>query len=260
MKKVLIIPDIHCRTFWKEPCKHIDDFEKVIFLGDYLDPYAFEGLSFEDGIENFKEIIQFKKDNHNKVVLLYGNHDCPYAFEEYYDLSSYHSRHSKKHHNEIHQIFEDNKDLFNLACVMNDIIFTHSGIESEWLKNVVKCDSTDINVICKEINDLTVTPRGLRKLFYITSARGGRDKFGSCIWSDVHDMMWDVDNVISPDTIVKPIQNIKQVFGHTIQAFYDKDGKIVFGKALEFRNCKMLDTARAYELDCHTFTITEIRG
>ena len=127
------------------------------------------------------------------------------------------------------------------------------------MKNVVKCDSTDINVICKEINDLIVIPRGLRKLFYITSARGGMNRCGSCIWTDVHDMMWDVDSITSPDTIIKPIHNIKQVFGHTIQAFYDKNGEIVFGNAIEFRNCKMLDAARAYELDCDTFTITEIR-
>lgn len=26
--KVLIIPDVHGRTFWKEPCKHIDEFAR----------------------------------------------------------------------------------------------------------------------------------------------------------------------------------------------------------------------------------------
>ena len=25
--------------FWKEPCKHIDEFDKTIFLGDYVDHY-----------------------------------------------------------------------------------------------------------------------------------------------------------------------------------------------------------------------------
>ena len=260
MNKVLVIPDIHCRTFWKEPCKHIENFEKVIFLGDYLDPYGFEGLTFEDGIKNLKEIIQLKKDNMDKVVLLYGNHDCPYAFEEYYDFSDYHSRHSKEYHDEVHQIFEENKNLFKFAFVVNDIIFTHAGIESEWLDRIIKCNSTDANVICKEINDLIHIPHGLRKLYYITSARDGMDRCRSCIWTDVYNMMWDVDSITSPDTIIKPIHNIKQVFGHTIQAFYDKNGKIVFGNAIEFRNCKMLDTARAYELDCDAFTITEIRG
>lgn len=33
---ILIIPDVHGRTFWKYA---IDKYDKVIFLGDYLDPY-----------------------------------------------------------------------------------------------------------------------------------------------------------------------------------------------------------------------------
>ena len=31
--KVLIIPDVHGRTFWKEPCKHIDKFNKLYSRG-----------------------------------------------------------------------------------------------------------------------------------------------------------------------------------------------------------------------------------
>jgi alpha-tubulin suppressor-like RCC1 family protein len=53
------------------------------------------------------------------------------------------------------------------------------------------------------------------------------------------------------------LNNIKQIFGHTMQAFYDKNGDIVFGDAIEFGNCKMLDTAKPYELDEETFTIKE---
>ena len=40
-KRILVIPDVHGRTFWKEPvCKLIESVDKVIFLGDYLDPYG----------------------------------------------------------------------------------------------------------------------------------------------------------------------------------------------------------------------------
>lgn len=72
--KLLILPDIHARKFWKEPCKDIGNYEKVVFLGDYLDPYGFEGITVEDAIENFNEIIDFKKKNSEKVVILLGNH------------------------------------------------------------------------------------------------------------------------------------------------------------------------------------------
>ena len=46
----LIIPDVHGRTFWKYaiqqyPIEKYPDI-KIIFLGDYLDPYtSFEGIT-----------------------------------------------------------------------------------------------------------------------------------------------------------------------------------------------------------------------
>lgn len=71
--KILINPDIHGRIFWKYSIEHKDEFDKIVFLGDYLDPYSLNLLETEE--DNFKEIIQFKKDNPDKVVLLLGNHE-----------------------------------------------------------------------------------------------------------------------------------------------------------------------------------------
>lgn len=57
--KILIIPDVHGRTFWK---KALDtgEYEKVIFLGDYVDPYEFDGITSEVALDNFKSIIAYK--------------------------------------------------------------------------------------------------------------------------------------------------------------------------------------------------------
>lgn len=35
--KIYVIPDIHGRDFWHD-IKKIEDYEKIIFLGDYVDP------------------------------------------------------------------------------------------------------------------------------------------------------------------------------------------------------------------------------
>ena len=268
MKKntILVCGDIHGRKFWKKPCENIDNYDKLVFLGDYLDPYNFEFISVEEAIENFKEIIELKRNNMDKVILLIGNHDCPYAFKDYFNLSSYHCRHSKLFHNVISKLFTENKDLFQIAYVyptqslsINDeILFTHAGVESNWLDKVVKCDETDIHKIAETLNTLTETKTGLIKLFCITPERGGRDKYGSCIWCDVHDMYWDNELKRNPEVTIKPIQNIKQIFGHTLQAYYNENRKIVYGDAWEFDNCKMLDTTNAYELNAETFTITKI--
>ena len=43
-KKILVVPDEYGRTFWKEPVKnYIDQVDRIVFLGDYLDPYRGEG-------------------------------------------------------------------------------------------------------------------------------------------------------------------------------------------------------------------------
>ena len=55
MEDILIIPDIHGRTFWKDACSKWEG--KVIFLGDYLDPYSDEGIHFEDAVINFINIL-----------------------------------------------------------------------------------------------------------------------------------------------------------------------------------------------------------
>ena len=232
----------------------------MIFLGDYLDPYGFENITVPEAIENFKEIIDFKKENGDKVVLLLGNHDMPYFSKKYFGLSFYHCRHSMIHHKEISKLFRENRELFSIAHVEGDIIFTHAGIESVWLSDYVKCDSDNINVICHTLNSLLTSDDGMKKLFMIGSSRGGRDRHASCIWADVHDMMWDVDGS-SEDvdgSSDKPVHKFKQVFGHTLQAFYGKDGKIEYDDAEEFGKCKMLDTTNAYELDCENFAIEKI--
>ena len=85
MKKILIIPDVHGRDFWKVPLydtlKNTND--DVVFLGDYLDCYPDEFNSdFELGhdastgylqttIDNFKQIIELKKQYSDRITLLY---------------------------------------------------------------------------------------------------------------------------------------------------------------------------------------------
>ena len=62
----LIIPDIHGRKFWKETLLKYNKQEYpklvIIFLGDYVDPYQFEGVTREAAISNFQEIINMAKN------------------------------------------------------------------------------------------------------------------------------------------------------------------------------------------------------
>ena len=70
--KYCIIPDVHGRTFWKKAQENIDKYDKVIFLGDYLDPYVdYDGVTNEQAFDNFKELLKILlKDNRDKVTLI----------------------------------------------------------------------------------------------------------------------------------------------------------------------------------------------
>ena len=144
---LLIIPDIHGRLFWISSTRKYPDLP-VIFLGDYLDPYThYEDILPSEALANFKEILDFKKANMERVTLLLGNHDI-----HYFDKDMNSSRKDKEHYDEIHQIFSENLSLFKLAMTVRteekDFLFTHAGVDINWLRYRMP----DVNP--KDVNDI----------------------------------------------------------------------------------------------------------
>ena len=158
---LLIIPDIHGRLFWISATKKYPDLP-VIFLGDYLDPYTYyEEILPSEALANFKEILDFKKANMERVTLLFGNHDI-----HYFDKDMNSSRKDKGRYEEIHQIFSENLSLFKLAMTVKtegkDFLFTHAGVDLGWLRyRMPKVNVNDVHDICKSLNDKLVTEDSL---------------------------------------------------------------------------------------------------
>ena len=74
--KYIVIGDVHGRGTWVSTEKYIKEGYKIIFLGDYMDTHDdIDTLSIH---MNFLEIIRFKEDYPNDVILLVGNHDYSY--------------------------------------------------------------------------------------------------------------------------------------------------------------------------------------
>ena len=55
-KKWIVIPDVHGRKFWRDVVKGNED-KRIIFLGDYLDPYGMEGISPEDSYKELRSSL-----------------------------------------------------------------------------------------------------------------------------------------------------------------------------------------------------------
>ena len=192
--------------------------------------------------------------------MLLGNHDMPYFSKKYKSFSWWHCRHSKKFHNDIAALFDENRNMFNIACTADDILFTHAGITPGWLKTVFteQYEITSLEDLVFSLNNLLSTDKGLKYLYMISDDRGGRDRYASCIWADASDTMWYQEMMKNPEMPVQEIMKVKQVYGHTLQAFYKPEGGIGYGEAVELGNNKMLDNCHAYELNTEDFTIKQL--
>lgn len=215
---MIIIPDIHGRSFWKEAIKQRQLGETVVFLGDYLDPYVGEidyytkePITKASALDNFKSILKlarFSKD----VILLIGNHDASYF------LGCPECRNDKKNKSQISELFKDNLDLFKIGINLKDIntILVHAGITDKFLvccSEVIKdsdYSSKDYFDCIDYLNDLLNNYNDKQSynilsalLSNIGSDRGGWSITGSPIWADFYSIKKNKEN--SP----------KQIVGHT---------------------------------------------
>lgn len=215
---ILIIPDLHGRTFWKKAVdENIDKVERVIILGDYLDPYSWEGITRKEAITNFNEVIAFKSEHKDRVILLLGNHDIPYIDKKnFYTRSRYDS--SNAHH--INGMFRSHRSLFQLAHeeYINGkrYLFTHAGLIPQWYE---KHKDLIGELTVDNLNKLYDTPRGIRALCEVSRYRGGWDRYGSIVWCDAVEMaeetqrLKEAENLSTNDKLPWDYQ----VFGHSQQ-------------------------------------------
>ena len=182
MDKIFVIPDIHCRSFYK-PVLDIKE-TPIVFLGDYLDPYYWDHTNDKDGIENLKEIFDLARNNKN-VTLLCGNHD-----EEWIWSPMGFSRTNLRHYDELHKLYRDNVDLLHPVLKVDNTIFTHAGISAGWLECIKEEDI--VSYIEKEWKSELQYDRAVTNLwselrsniFWIGRSRGGDAYYGGPFWND----------------------------------------------------------------------------
>lgn len=204
--KILVLPDIHGRNFWKN-C-NFKEADHIVFLGDYFDPYSDEGITPKDSINNFKELIKYLEDNDclDKSEFLIGNHDVHYLF----DYVSISSRYDEKNKNIYKELLVDllNKDLlyFNTWITQNNVtyLFTHAGINKNWFdRHSELCDIKSAGLI-KHIPINELSEDEILALDEIGLIRGGWSITGGPLWDDVREFIK-----------YPKFSSYYQVFGHT---------------------------------------------
>lgn len=205
--KILIIPDVHGRDFWKEPCQEWQG--SIVFLGDYHDPYPSESISKDDSLKNLEKLVEFVTSNKHRCTCLLGNHDGNYlikpGFADRMDYGNY---------TEVKVLLA--KLNLKISYQIRDIVFSHSGILPKWLKNN--------NISLEDVSNLEFDDKALTD---ISHWRGGSADVGGVLWGDVREYFTE-----------KHIPNIFQIFGHT-QIYKE----LIFPDfaCLDCRKCFILD-------------------
>jgi len=191
-KGIVVIGDVHGRDQWRKAVRKAKT-SRIVFLGDYVDPY--DSIEPDDLIENLKAIITLKKENPDRVVLLLGNHDMHYIYEDF----TKGSRYDKSLAEAVSQIFNENRDLFQFAYQEGNTVITHAGISSDWFREDFKGDKT--RDIAEQLNN--PTPEQLKAMFQAGRSRFGPFKNGGIFWADMS------------ETARHPLCGIHQVVGHS---------------------------------------------
>ena len=202
MSKIIVCPDIHGRDYYKSLLNNTTD--KIIFLGDYADPYSYEGFDDNDTIKAMYDIFNFAQDNPDRVILLIGNHDI-----YYYKGIRGNARYNWGLAKQLEQIYNEYKNLFRVAYWDEETqtMFTHAGINKKWW-NLLELP---IDFSPKQIQDylnnlLLIDADHTNPLYDISRYRGGWNWNGSCIWADVHEHLNLKKDECMP---------FKQIFGHS---------------------------------------------
>ena len=245
-KKCILVPDVHGRTFWKDILPFVDECERIIFLGDYHDPYGDEGILPFHSLENFKEILEFAKAHKDKVTLLLGNHDLTYytrTGDDYWSVRA--NRIDVANYQEIRKLFYENHELFELLTVINMVdenrvfLLSHAGVHPLWvtenkLVNNYSVTNTAAETIWMYIDNLFRLGdiKLISALGDVGFYRGGSCDAGSIVWADCREFLF---NQHTPYT---------QIFGHTQQLTRQvkEDGKVEFVPGKPFITIRDLKT------------------
>ena len=235
----LIIPDVHGRSFWMDPVVEVlaNTDAMIVFLGDYLDPYPDEWEDNVDyrrvSIQRLEQILELKRLHPERIILLIGNHDCGYCIGD--DICS--SRMDRRNAKEIGILFEENRDLFQLASECDiagkHFIFSHAGILKGWADRVwgeEEVAGPAFNVV-EELNE------AWRKQSYgILNSLGDYDRYrgwggyqyASPVWSDIRSWIY-----------VKP----EETFGYNIVGHTQCNSPVILDTIAD------LDCRKAFYID-----------
>jgi hypothetical protein len=193
MPRTLIIPDIHHKTAVVDEILTREQYERVVFLGDYFDDFNdTPGLARETA-EWLKRHVQ----NPN-FTFLYGNHDLPYRFcASGVDCSGFTI---EKWEAILPVLDRGDWDALRLHTWVDGFLLSHAGWNLAFADSYGFVTKEHIDALCSECL-IELEEGRMHPLAGVGISRGGSNAVGGIVWQD-----W---------TELEPIAGLHQIVGHT---------------------------------------------
>jgi len=184
--KILVIPDIHNKVVRAEAvmCKHQDEVDRIILLGDYVDDYHDEPKDMHNTL-GYMSSWQLDPG----VTMLIGNHEASYMHPKL--MCSGWTENKQQQWDLSVKYGVINPKQFKSHVLIDDLLFTHAGLAAEHIT---------IDKQAADLDDFIANNTHHRSLQY-HKHNGGPNDIGSIITARV------MFNKLSDNYI--------QVFGHT---------------------------------------------
>lgn len=211
MNRTVIIGDIHGRDIWKQIVEKEQDATRIVFIGDYFDSFDEPGVV---QLQNFLDIVEFKKTSTKEVVLLFGNHD--YHYMPGYTLSGY-SGYQPAMSWQFRDAIDQNLQYLQMCYLFDNVLCSHAGVGMKWVEkhfeNTLITNLESVSMLVDSINDHFKYKPNI---------------FDFCGWDPYGDSVTQTPIWIRPASLNKVNKNTKlkelvvQVVGHTQQTNLNK--------------------------------------
>jgi hypothetical protein len=183
------------------------EYDKFIFMGDYVDSPDIDSLTMK---KNLADIIELKKRFPEKIILLWGNHDIHYLLGEGHFCSGY--RPGMKQ--DFFDIFHSNAGLFQLSFQLGNYLWTHAGISAWWFefRFLPFAEKQKKETSISELLNMAFD-KGYKPIFDVGYSRDGHTETGGPIWCDIEELEddpWTAINQIVGHNRVDHFESIKR--------------------------------------------------
>ena len=207
--KCLIIPDCHLKPKMFDQANELLEkgvAECAVVLGDLVDDWGeeFNVSLYEDTME---KAIWFH-EKHPETLWCIGNHDVGYYSPQLGVRESGHSRFQETIMNECIKKFEEIGIKQNIINKVDNVLFSHAGVNKDWVKRHIKRGQT----FDKFIDWINSGPGEGFKYIYL--------------WEDDSPIWWRPQTEYGGEP-KEAYGNFMQVVGHSPMKYIRKEGNIL---------------------------------